>query len=96
MARSKTRRQFVQSLLAGPLAAGTLAAGQDPPPDPREASGQALTDLARARFRYLTEEQIKQVRGSVAADLAGIEQIGRVPLTNADEPDFIFPLEPPA
>lgn len=99
MTRKKNRREFVKGVAlaaAAPLAmAGTdaavLAAGEDPPKDPRALTAQALAQVVRARFgKHLSEAQLKSIQQTIAQHQLGAEAMKRVRLENGDEPAFIF------
>ena len=105
-----TRREFGGALTATGLAAMATGAQQPPAEEapgtkrddrpgakaearPREA--EALADYVIALYgKQLDGEQRKVVRGD-AADMIKIgEALREVPLTNADEPDTAFRVEP--
>lgn len=59
-------------------------------PDTTAAVAGKLVDIVtQLHAEGLTEEQLGEVRGSVAAQLAAAERLHRFPLDNSHEPIFI-------
>jgi hypothetical protein len=104
-----TRRQFTKHaalLAAAPLAAAVPAAAEaapapqagDPPAaaDTPAAQAAALTAIVRGRHgKHLTDEQLKRVQQRIQAGLQGAQQLRQFPLTNHDEPAFVFQADLP-
>jgi hypothetical protein len=57
-------------------------------------AGERLVDLVRQQFGELSPDQVEEVRGRVAAQIAAAEKLHAFPLTNADEPAFVLDLGP--
>jgi len=95
-----TRRDFgkVLALLAlTPLAAATPAAQaeQQQPPAAKDdkalTPAQALTEVVKNRHgKNLTDEQLQSVQRSITNLLAVADRLKKFPLTNGDEPAFVF------
>ncbi len=89
------RREFAVGLAA--LAAGLVApAALADDPKPAEAPDLAKTieNLVRLRFGpHLTDEQLKKVTQRVNGQSATATALKRVPLTNGDEPAFVFQVD---
>ncbi len=101
-----TRRQFLKTVAATavfpstlPLlegtegkesAVGVMTQSPQQPLTP-SAAAEALGELVRLRYgRFLTEEQLAEVKRQIERGLRSAERLRNVPLTNADEPDLIF------
>jgi hypothetical protein len=93
-----TRREFAKSLAlvaAAPLIGAPEANGgedekssKDKLPD---GVSEALTQIVRSRYgKYLTEEQVKEVKKSLEGRQRTAETMKKVKLANGDEPAFIF------
>jgi len=101
-----TRRQFLKTVAATALSPSTLpllegAEGKKDAlavamPSPQQpltpsAAAEALGELVRVRYgRFLTEEQLAEVKRQIERNLRSAERLRSFPLTNADEPDLIF------
>lgn len=88
-----TRRDFALAAVA--LAATTLApAGayaDEPKPAEKPTLPQVYEQLVRLRFgAYLDEEQIKKLTQRVQGQRTTAEALKKIPLTNSDEPAFVF------
>ena len=58
-----------------------------------EPSPLAKTLAEAIRLRYgdrLSSDDLKTITTGIELRLQGLERLARVPLTNADEPDFVF------
>jgi len=100
-----TRRQFLRTVAATavfpsalPLLAETagrkggreIVPLQQQPLTP-SAAADALGELVRVRYgRFLTEEQLADVKRQIERSLRSAERLRSIPLTNADEPDLVF------
>lgn len=85
-----SRRRFIQTAALTTMTAAVPAAAQD---QPRPARGQpeVLAEIVRLRFGpHLTEAQLKSIQQRLGRTLATSETLKRTPLTNADEPAFVF------
>src|SRR5215475_396332 len=95
--KKSTRRQFHKQaalLAAAPLVAGATAEAAQP--QPATSAAAALAELARVRFgKHLTEEQLKRVRQRVQQQQGMAALLRKTPLSNGDEPDFVFSAEVP-
>ena len=98
-----SRRAFAERLAlaaAAPFIAldlpspGAIAPPAVPPaPQQPEPSPLARTLAEAIRLRYgdrLSAEDLKTITAGIESRLQGLERLSRVPLTNADEPDFVF------
>lgn len=95
-----TRRDFLKQATAG---AGGLAAGTffsaEAAAGPRDKDviigmSRALLEVVRQRFAaHDLAGDIKDIEGDIVGNLAGSTAVQAVPLTNADEPDFVFVAE---
>ena len=102
-----TRRQFAKKaalVAAAPLIAVAPAAAAPVPqaPDPPaaaetiDAQAAALTSIIRGRHgKHLTDEQLKRVQQRVALSLRMGQMLRKFPLTNHDEPAFVFQADVP-
>jgi hypothetical protein len=97
MGERRDRRQFgkeVAGLAAATCVGGVapgLAAQPEQPKNARTISLQALTEMVRAQYgAHLSDDQLQQVRQKIASGLLMAEALKKVPLTNGDEPDFVF------
>src|SRR5262245_1138368 len=100
-----TRRQFAKRaalVAAAPLAAAVPtvanAAPQDLPAaaESIDAQAAALTGIIRGRYgKHLTDEQLKRVQQRVAFGLRMSQGLRQFPLTNHDEPAFVFQADVP-
>jgi hypothetical protein len=99
--RSATnRRDFAKTvalLAAAPLAGGATAAAQETKPAKTETTpAQALAEIVRLRYgKYLTEEQLTEVRRSLERGQASAARMRQFKLQNGDEPAFVFRAELP-
>lgn len=90
-----TRREFMKRTAAlGAATALGLAAGEATAGDPKEAftgMQRGLMEVVRHRFHSedLTAE-MKGIADDIAGNIASGAALARVPVTNADEPDFVF------
>lgn len=96
-----SRRAFAERLA---LAAAAPFIALDLPLEPRaltapaalqqpEPSPLAKTLAEAIRLRYgdrLSSDDLKTITTGIELRLQGLERLARVPLTNADEPDFVF------
>jgi len=101
-----TRRQFLKTVAATAIfpstfslsketegkteAVGVATPSSQQPLTP-SAAAEALGELVRIRYgRFLTEEQLAEVKRQIERSLRSAERLRSFPLTNADEPDLIF------
>jgi hypothetical protein len=98
------RREFAKKaalLAAAPLlsaAPATAAQASDLPAaaDTLAAQAAALTAIVRGRHgKHLTDEQLKRVQQSIHARLQAAQVLRQFPLTNHDEPAFVFQADLP-
>jgi hypothetical protein len=87
MAKS-SRRRFLQAAAGAalPLIAPSNADAGEPP----ASVDQALGAIARLRFKYLTEAQLKTVQTGVQRGVVMGEVLKRFALDPVDEPATIF------
>ena len=105
MSEPMTRRAFAERLAlaaAAPFVALDLRAPW-PPAAPRvapaplpqgtepSALAKALAEAIRVRYgERLSTDDLRTLPHAIDARLQGMERLYGVPLTNADEPDFVF------
>lgn len=89
-----TRRDFSRELggLAALAGLGLLAGGaegQNPAPN---SQADLLLQMTKLRFPNITmtDDEWAQVRQRLAGGMASGQFLHRMPVTNADEPDFTF------
>lgn len=97
-------KSVAASLLAAPIASSLMQAQTatptpqtsptpSPSPSPQPPSPVALAyfEIAKARFgKYITEEQLEQVKRDLEGNVRTSERLKAVKLENGDEPDFVF------
>lgn len=94
--RAGNRRSFLRTVPAVVLAATVPPAmAQTPPPaapnDPLTAQANALAEVARLKFgSYLKEGDLNDIKRVIERNLRYGEALAKVPLSNSDEPDFMF------
>jgi hypothetical protein len=97
-----TRRAFAESLAIAALAPVLgVAPGSIPlldwsPPDdaapaPAGALAKALGQAIRAQYGFrLSPKALATITDQIQSGLERVERLKKVPLTNGDEPDFVF------
>ena len=94
--RAGNRRSFLRTLPAAVLCAAvpepaTAQAPADTSTDPLTAQANALTEVARLKFgSYLKEGDLNDIKRVIERNLRYGEALSKVPLSNSDEPDFMF------
>ncbi|MCS6817104.1 MAG: twin-arginine translocation signal domain-containing protein [Blastocatellia bacterium] len=104
--RGATRRQFLKTVAATAVLPSTFPLLEEAEkredavsvttqatqqPLTPSAAAEALGELVRVRYgRFLTEEQLAEVKRQIERGLRSAERLRNFPLTNADEPDLIF------
>ncbi len=94
--RAGNRRSFLRTVPAVAIAATVPPAmAQTPPPaapnDPLTAQANALAEVARLKFgSYLKEGDLNDIKRVIERNLRYGEALAKVPLSNSDEPDFMF------
>jgi hypothetical protein len=95
-AKKPSRREFARTLAGAALAplAGAAAGGAaDDTKIPRQLleTADAQVKIVQARYStFLTREQMKEVVQSVIRGRYSADVLGRVKLSNSDEPAFAF------
>ena len=93
------RRQFTREMIAGAVAApaalvaGSTTAGelQDPP---APSTADQLLAILKTRFPdRLSDEQWKEVRGKLEAQLKASQALSEFKLQNSDEPATVFAVD---
>jgi len=100
MAQS-SRREFnkaLAALTAAPLSRNaTEAKAQEQrgaKANPAASAAEALTEIVRLRYgKYLSEEQLKEIRRSLERSLGSADRLKQFKLKNSDEPAFVFSAE---
>src|SRR5262249_48223242 len=90
-----TRREFAATVallgLVPALPAGTATPGEPKAGDAIAQTAEDLVAIARRRHaKHWPEDQTAWVRRRIQGKLRSAEQMKRMPVTNADEPAFIF------
>jgi len=88
----RNRRTFLQSIAAAPLVASAVESAQGQEPASLFA-GQvdALAELVNLRYgKYLTDGDMPEIRRGIERMLRNAATIGKIKITNSDEPDFMF------
>ena len=94
--KKPSRREFARTLAGAaltPLAATGVAGAADDTKIPRQLleTADAQVKIVQARFgAFLTREQMKEVVQNVLRGRYSADVLGRVKLTNSDEPAFAF------
>ena len=89
------RRQFARCLTAGVLGslpAAAAAAEEKPDEQPKLAApAELILDLVKQRYpQRLEEEHLALIRRDIESALNRSRLLSSFPLTNADEPAFVF------
>jgi hypothetical protein len=97
-----SRRVFAESLAVAALApvlgvspSAIPALGWTPPADRAQAAAgalaKALTRAIRAQYgSRLSAKDLATITDQIQTGLERVERLRKVPLTNGDEPDFVF------
>lgn len=97
-----SRRAFAESLALAALApvlglpARTIPSLEWSPPQgetqaPAGALAKALARAIRAQYgSRLSAKDMATITGQIQSGLERVDRLRKVPLTNADEPDFVF------
>ena len=109
-APKKTRREFAKTLAVMALTPLVSRAGergeqeptsarprppQTPAPDAPLPETEKLAEFARTRYgKYLSEEQVGEVKRSIDRGLRNAERLKQFKLKNGDEPAFAFSANP--
>ncbi len=89
----RNRRRFLQSIAAAPLGVACAAEYAQAQEISSPFAGQvdALAELVNLRYgKYLTDGDMPEIKRGIERMLRNAETIGKVKITNADEPDFMF------
>jgi hypothetical protein len=89
----KNRRTFLRTLAAAPIfPALAPASPQDAaPPQRPSAEVDALAETVRLRYgQYLAEDDMPEIKRGIERMLRNAEALGKIKITNSDEPDFMF------
>jgi hypothetical protein len=93
-----TRRDFAKHValvaaipLISPAATAQAQEAKSSNDKPADAVSEALTEIVRARYgRYLTPDQLKEIKKSMEEKQRAAETMKKRTLQNGDEPAFIF------
>ena len=93
-----SRRDFTLALAGlGGSALGLTAVAQEPKVEPKKEADKlpdaatAMVVLLKARFGpVMTDELARKIAPGIARRFGPTDGLKRVPLTNADEPSFVF------
>jgi hypothetical protein len=92
--RTNSRRTFLRAVPAAVTlcaAAPEPTAAQTTPPDPLSAQADALAEVARLKFgSYLKDGDLNDIKRVIERNLRYGEALSKVPISNSDEPDFMF------
>jgi hypothetical protein len=89
----KNRRTFLRTLAAAPIFPALASASpQDAaPPQRPSAEVDALAETVRLRYgQYLAEDDMPEIKRGIERMLRNAEALGKIKITNGDEPDFMF------
>jgi hypothetical protein len=94
-----SRRTFgrvLAALAAMPLAMSSSARTARGEAEPAVTVAQSLAEIARLRYgKYLSEEQLNEVRRGISRSLFSANLLHQVKLRNSDEPAVIFRADVP-
>jgi hypothetical protein len=92
--RAGSRRSFLRTV---PAAAALCAAVPEPAApqttsvDPIAAQANALAEVVQLRFgSYLKEGDLSDIKRVIERNLRYGEALSKIPISNSDEPDFMF------
>jgi hypothetical protein len=88
----RSRRTFLQGMAGAPL---LISAAENAPAQestsPFTAQADALAQVIQLRYgQFLTEGDMPEIKRGIERMLRNAETIGKIKITNADEPDFMF------
>jgi hypothetical protein len=88
----RNRRTFLQSIAAAPLMVSAAESAQaQEPSSPFTGQVDALAELVNLRYgKYLAEGDMPEIKRGIERMLRNAETLGKIKITNADEPDFMF------
>ncbi len=88
----RNRRRFLQSIAAAPLGVACAESAQAQEiSSPLAGQVDELAELVNLRYgKYLTDGDMPEIKRGIERMLRNAETIGKVKITNANEPDFMF------
>lgn len=88
--RKNSRRTFLRTVPAA-VTLCVAAPAQDAPADPLSAQADALAEVARLKFgSYWKDGDLNDIKRVIERNLRYSEALAKVPISNSDEPDFMF------